>query len=263
MSDGLRIPSGYEPLESACERFLTDHPDPRKNVFIMTRYVAGDRLLETIDGELRTVLSRHGLVPLRADDKMYPTDRSLWDNVCVYMICCGLGVAILEDRLRDEFNPNIALEYGFMRALDKPVLLLADRGFRNLRADVIGTLRAEFDITDIEATLRDPVKGWLRDLGIAEDIQLPAGAKSVQQAAELWRVRLEKIRAARDAQERNDEFWYFGQEVDGHRALFQSGVAGSRARIALHLADQAIHGHDDGVVRRLLDLLGDVVVGAP
>ena len=93
-------------------------------------------------------------------------DRNLWNNVCVYMLGCSRGIAILEDRVMNEFNPNVALEYGFMRALNKPCLLLADTGFHNLRADIIGTLRETFDITDIPGTVRRPVEKWLRELGI-------------------------------------------------------------------------------------------------
>lgn len=132
----------------------------------MTRLVTGNRLLEELDKELRGVLRSHGLDPMRADDKMYMPDRSLWNNVCVYMVCCKYGIAILEDRVADEFNPNIAIEYGFMRALNRRTLLLADVGFRNLRADIIGILREHFDIANIEGTIRGPVEKWLRELGV-------------------------------------------------------------------------------------------------
>jgi nucleoside 2-deoxyribosyltransferase len=260
MNDMVNIPEGYEPLRRDCEQLLADHPDPRKNVFIMTRYKPGDRLLGSIDHELRTVLRRHGLKPLRADDKTYSSDRNLWDNVCIYMICCGLGVAILEDRLRDEFNPNVALEYGFMRALSKPVLLLADKGFRNLRADVVGTLQAQFDITDIEGTLRDPVRQWLRDLDISEAIKLPANATPMQKAAETWRARLEKIRVAGSDKELNDEFWYFGEEVQRLKALFTGGNSTPATLTAVRLAKQVTDQHDMKKVAHLADLLGDIVV---
>jgi hypothetical protein len=158
------LPPGYEFLADECSRFFDDHPNFEQNVFIMTRFVPGDRLLEQLDAELRKVLRDNGLNPLRADDKMYMRDRNLWNNVCVYMLSCKTGISILEDRIADEFNPNVALEYGFMRALDKPVLLLADVGFRNLRADIIGTLREQFDITDIAGTIRSPIEKWLKEL---------------------------------------------------------------------------------------------------
>jgi hypothetical protein len=162
--DNFFLPPGYIFLADECSRFFQDHPRFEQNVFIMTRFVPGNRLLEQLDAELRKVLREHGLNPLRADDKMYMRDRNLWNNVCVYMLSCKTGISILEDRVSDEFNPNVALEYGFMRALNKPVLLLADIGFRNLRADIIGTLREQFDITDIAGTIRSPVEKWLREI---------------------------------------------------------------------------------------------------
>ena len=160
------IPPGYQFLADDCERFFKDHPNYGRNVFIMTRLVKGNRLLEELDRELRAVLREHDLDPVRADNKMYLRDRNLWNNVCVYMICCKYGIAILEDRVADEFNPNVAIEYGFMRALNKPALLLADEGFRNLRADIIGTLREQFDITDIKGTIRKPIEKWLKELDL-------------------------------------------------------------------------------------------------
>lgn len=159
------LPPGYQFLADECKHFFEDHPRFEENVFIMTRFVKGNPLLEQLDDELRKALRGNGLNPLRADDKMYMRDRNLWNNVCVYMLSCKIGIAILEDRVLNEFNPNVALEYGFMRALNKPVLLLADVGFRNLRADIIGTLREEFDITDIAGTIRPPVEKWLKEIG--------------------------------------------------------------------------------------------------
>lgn len=158
------LPPGYEFLADQCASLFRDHPDYARNVFLMTRFERGNRLLETLDSELRSALRDLGFNPIRADDKMYMPDRNLWNNICVYMLCCRQGVAILEDRVTDEFNPNVALEYGFMRALNKPTLLLADVGFRNLRADVVGTLREEFDITDIGNTIRAPLQRWATEV---------------------------------------------------------------------------------------------------
>jgi nucleoside 2-deoxyribosyltransferase len=160
------MPPGYQFLAEECARFFKDHPHYERNILIMTRFVPGNKLLEELDTELRTVLKSYGLEPVRADDKMYMRDRNIWNNVCIYLICCKYGIAILEDRVADEFNPNVALEYGFMRALNKPTLLLADVGFRNLRADIIGTLREHFDITDMKGTIKKPIEKWLKELGL-------------------------------------------------------------------------------------------------
>lgn len=160
------IPPGYQFLDKECKYFLKDHYSYKRNIFIMTRFVSENKVLEELDTELRSVLRSYGLDPIRADDKMYMRDRNLWNNICVHMICCKYGIAILEDHVADEFNPNVALEYGFMRALNKPTLLLADTGFKSLRADIMGTLREHFDITDIKGTIKRPIEKWLKELGI-------------------------------------------------------------------------------------------------
>jgi hypothetical protein len=258
MRDEFFIPDGYEHLAAACERFRRDHPDYARNVFVMTRFVPGNRLLATLDEELRRALARQRLNALRADDRMYPTDRQLWDNVCVYMLGCKYGIAVLEDRVKDEFNPNVALEYGFMRALDKPVLLLTDTGFRNLRADVLGTLRAEFDIAapDLAAELAGPVRAWVRDLG--QEVRAAPGEHG-EMALKLYR-RLLSIRCAdlladdaRRERERNDEYWYLGEEVTAARALLQRRPhAAFQAALDLTF-ERLVLAHDATAIESLLD----------
>jgi nucleoside 2-deoxyribosyltransferase len=78
---------------------------------------------------------------------------------------CKYGVAVLENILQDEFDPNVALEYGFMRALGKPTLLLKEKRM-GPRADIIGTLLEQFDIFNIEMTIGDAINRWADDCGI-------------------------------------------------------------------------------------------------
>ncbi len=159
----------YEKLRESIEKFFKDGErncaDYEKNVFLMTRFQKGNKTLEQIDGTIRKALADRALVGHRADDRCYTSDRNLWDNVCAYMFGCKYGLAVLEDILRDEFNPNVALEYGFMRALGRPTLLLKEKRFAP-RADILGTLWEEFDILDLEKTVTEAIHRWLDDLGI-------------------------------------------------------------------------------------------------
>lgn len=86
MNDDFQLPPGYAHLRPDCEQFFRDHPDYDRNVFIMTRFDAGNRLLAQLDEELRRALCREGLNGLRADDRMYPRDRQLWTNVRVHAV---------------------------------------------------------------------------------------------------------------------------------------------------------------------------------
>ena len=80
------------------------------------------------------------------------------------MQCCSLGIAVLEDIIVEEFNPNVALEYGFMLGLGKPTLLLKERRFRP-RADILGTLWEESDILRLDETVPKAICRWLDDVG--------------------------------------------------------------------------------------------------
>ena len=91
MGNKLSLPPGYAKLEADCRRFLADHPDYERNVFIMTRFVPGNKVLAQLDEELRKALCRQRLTGIRADDRLYPEDEDLWDNVCVHMLCCRSG----------------------------------------------------------------------------------------------------------------------------------------------------------------------------
>lgn len=132
--NGVATPGGYRKLKEPLESFFGDQErgcsDYDKNVFIMTRFLPGNKALESIDKMIRSALKSVGFTGHRADDRVYPDDRNLWDNVCTYMVGCKYGISVLEDIVRAEFNPNVALEYGFMRALGKPTLLLKEHRMR-------------------------------------------------------------------------------------------------------------------------------------
>jgi len=169
MPNGQIIPYGFTKLEESIRKFYSDKQrhccDYNKNVFIMTRFLPRNPQLEEIDCTLRNSLATHGLYAHRADDNCYMTDRNLWDNVCTYMICCKYGVAVLEDIIQEEFNPNVALEYGFMRGLGKHTLLLKEKRFHP-RADILGTLYSEFDMLNINTTIDNAINQWVKEMDI-------------------------------------------------------------------------------------------------
>jgi hypothetical protein len=163
ISGGFFLPPGYANLSEECKLFFEDYPNYAKNVFIMMKFDSENSLLINTLSELRLTLRNHRYTALRADDKMYMKDRDMWDNVCVYMLCCKQGTALLENYSRQEYNPNVAIEYGFMRALNKRVLLLRDKQFPRDRADVAGKKMLPFDIND-KNSISLAVKIWLKEL---------------------------------------------------------------------------------------------------
>ncbi|MDD4939340.1 MAG: hypothetical protein PHE18_03580 [Candidatus Omnitrophica bacterium] len=159
----FNIPGGYDFLKENLKVFFNDNKDYEKNVFIMCRFDKTDNKLKECTDKMKEILSNDfGLNGLLAEDKMYLGDRSFWNNVCVYMIGCSRGIALLENFKSDEFNPNIAVEYGFMRALDKKVLILKENKFQNIiRADMLGIYYEPFDYYNLNETLKFALKSWL------------------------------------------------------------------------------------------------------
>jgi len=180
--DGLRtataalgLPHGYEHLTSAVQKLRADYTYD-SSVFVMMKFPdpesMGDahiKLLADIFDTLNSALSSYGLKARRADKREYT--ESLWDNVCVYMLGCKYGIAILEDRVAPELNPNVALEYGFMKALNRRVGLFRSGDFRHHRADFSGKLAKTFEIAPDDTlnarSLKTALQDWLLDVGVA------------------------------------------------------------------------------------------------
>ena len=173
-ASSLALPAGFEHLASAVQRFREDF-EYDESVFVMMKFpdpnaMASEdiRLLDEIWVELDRVLSAYGLKARRADKKSYHDQ--LWENICVHVVGSRYGIAVLEDRIAAELNPNVALEYGFMKALNRQVALVRDIRFKHDRADLTGKLAKPFEIDDQKrlnaASLRSAVQDWLLDLGL-------------------------------------------------------------------------------------------------
>jgi hypothetical protein len=153
------------PLEitESLQVFLRDHPDTRRNAFVMMRF-GKTKAHTSIIKAIRGTLSKYGITGLRADDKQYHDD--LFPNVLTYIHGCDLGIAVFE-RLEDEyFNPNVSLEVGYFRALRKPVCLLKDNTLKTLNTDLVGKLYKSFDPQDPKDTIPSELERWLRDKDI-------------------------------------------------------------------------------------------------
>lgn len=161
-----RAITGYQGLQPFLDTFSVDHPSFEKNVFIAMRFRPGKQFIEIHDA-IKTGLATFGLNGLRADDKTYPPDGDLWNNICVYMMGCKFGVCVFEEIDEREFNPNVPLEFGFMRAMNHQVLLLKDRRMPKLPLDMTGKLYRQFDTYEITSTIHEQISQWAeRDLGL-------------------------------------------------------------------------------------------------
>ena len=159
----LQLPPGYEHYSRFMKSFLADHPNVDNNVFLMMRFRPGAQYDEIVR-VLRESLKTYGLNVIRADDKDYTGD--LWENVCLYMLGSRFAIAVFEEIDQREFNPNIALELGFMMAQNKRCLILKDQRMPRMPTDIVGKLYREFDTYEISKSVDRCVDLWARDVGL-------------------------------------------------------------------------------------------------
>jgi hypothetical protein len=165
--DYLVLP-GYEHLIPAIRRFH-EGGCYEESVFVMMKFPHAQmsdsqrNLLSNIWEVTSDTLGQHKLKARRADLRHYHDQ--LWENVCVHMFGSKYGMAILEDHVASELNPNVALEYGFMKALNRTVGLFRAEDFRHDRADLTGKLTRSFSIDAndklIVSSLRSAIHDWL------------------------------------------------------------------------------------------------------
>ena len=120
------------PLEitESLQRFIKDHPDYQRNAFVMMKFGETEAHKSIVDS-IYSTLNRYGIIALRADGKEYHDD--LFPNVLTYIYGCRFGIAVFERLEQDDFNPNVSLEVGYMRALRKPICLLKDKTLKALQ----------------------------------------------------------------------------------------------------------------------------------
>lgn len=145
-------------LENDLRKFLEDHPEPSRNVFIMMRFIDTPQMKQ-IHRAIVVGLEEHGMNALRADDRDYTGD--LWSNIEVYLTGCQYGIAVFEDIEQRDYNPNVSLELGYLMGRGKRTLLLKEKRLPKVPTDVVHRLYKEFDGYDIENSIKREVGQWI------------------------------------------------------------------------------------------------------
>jgi hypothetical protein len=135
-----------------------------KSVFIMTKFPEGntalDAELERVIKAVQDAVTACGFTPRIASEKKYHA--GLWDNVEVYLFGCQRGIAIVESKYLHELNPNVTMEWGWMRGMGKDVLYLVEDSFDSGRADISGLLQDRFLWAAPEPKITKAIHDWLK-----------------------------------------------------------------------------------------------------
>lgn len=159
----IQLPDQHKYLQSYLHEFLRDHPATEHNLLLIMRFKDESPFLEIVEA-IRATCAAKGLDVIRADDKEYTDD--LWDNVLTYIYGCDSAIAVFDQINYREFNPNVALEVGFLLAQCKRVLLLKDKAIPVMPADIAGKIYRNFDSYAAAQTIPPQIKKWLEDYGI-------------------------------------------------------------------------------------------------
>jgi hypothetical protein len=137
-----------------------------KSVFVMTKFPDANnpapvnaQLSAVIQAVRNAVNARGYLARLASDNAYHPI---LWDNVELYLLGCSRGIAIVEDKYLPELNPNVAMEWGWMRGIGRNVLYLVEKDFKKQRADWGGLIESQFDWTNPEPDIKAAIDAWLK-----------------------------------------------------------------------------------------------------
>ncbi len=117
------------------------------SVFVMTKFpepgdAEAEALQKVIDAVLQSIRDKGYIARIASEQDLHEW---LWGNVAIYLLGCEYGVAIVEDKYHAELNPNVAMEWGWMRGMGRRVLFLRESSFNNDRADWSGLTSYSFD----------------------------------------------------------------------------------------------------------------------
>lgn len=149
-------------IQDSLKKFKLDYISPKKTAFIMMRFgetTQHEKIFEAI----RTILMKNDICGLRAD--IFPYHEDLYYNILTYMHGCDLGIAVFEVIEDREYNPNVAFEVGYLKALGKSVCLLKEKTLERLHTDLIGKSYNEFDMNNCESTIEVQLNDWLLSNG--------------------------------------------------------------------------------------------------
>lgn len=140
-----------------------------KSIFIMTKFPniqnpsPEDLELESVIKTVRNAVVACGYEPRIANDHQYHP--LLWDNVELYLLGCQRGIAIVEDKYLPELNPNVAMEWGWMRGMGRNVLYLVEKSFTKPRADWSGLIEYPFEWNKPDHDIPGHIQQWLQNAG--------------------------------------------------------------------------------------------------
>lgn len=166
-----------EALKMMWEKTSSDY---EHSIFLMMPF-KDDIDYRTLTETIKKTCKKLGYKVFRVDDDGRKPFDTLWDNIVLNMLGCKYGISIYVsdkaiDRMTDELrffeNPNVALEYGFMKSRAKKVLILKDISAKT-PSDLQGFVWKPFDLKNPDKTVPSVVTGWIKEIKKESQKQKP------------------------------------------------------------------------------------------
>lgn len=155
-----------EEIRESIKKFRKDYPVRSDVAFIVMQY-GESKAYNDILKIIKETLNKYNISGVIANDKEYHEE--LYYNVLTYIYGCDFGIAVFERIEEDNFNPNVALEVGYLLALKKPVCLLKDKTLPFLHTDIVGKIYRAFNTRKPKETISKVLIKWMEDKGIIKE----------------------------------------------------------------------------------------------
>jgi hypothetical protein len=166
------IQARFEYLTTVAAELLRESPY-EKNIFIMMPFRQNrDERYENIERIIKNELRKAGYRGWLASDRNLAPQ--LWDNVSAFLLASKFGIAVFtrlekDNRIQEDFNPNVSLELGFLLSRGKKILILKDVALSKLHTDLVGHLYSEFDLNQVNRQLPKIIRKWIKELESTND----------------------------------------------------------------------------------------------
>lgn len=163
----VQFPPQHAGLQAAVDRYLDVSVRSDDFVFVMTKYPnnpphgENDEQLARIIAAVKEAIVTRGYTPrLAGEPPRYLA--GLWENIEVHLLCCARAIAIVENRFKPELNPNVAMEWGWMRAMrPNSILFLIDDAYATPPVDTQGFIKDRFAWDDPVPGIQRAIENFL------------------------------------------------------------------------------------------------------
>ncbi len=112
---------------------------------------------------IKDVLDNKGIKGITVDEQIYQDFILNEIETCCHAFDFGISIfSHIDNRGCEHFNANVSFEAGYMKALNKDILFLKEKGVRDLQSDLKGLPWFSFDKDKAYSSIKDAINSFLK-----------------------------------------------------------------------------------------------------